>query len=61
MFFRAIVDWFKRAVIHTAFAELSSELESAGAVATDPPLLTLEVEFTPALADKPRGRKAAKK
>ncbi len=61
MFFRSLVNWLKRAVIHTAFAELSAELESGGAVATDPPLLTLDVESTPALADKPRGRKAAKK
>ncbi len=61
MFFRSLVNWLKQAAIRTAYAELSTELESGGAVATDPPLLTLEMESTPALADKPRGRKAAKK
>ncbi len=61
MFFRSLVNWLKQAVIHTAFAELSAELESGGAVATDPPMLTLEVEPKPALADKPRRRKAATK
>ncbi len=67
MFFRSLVNWLKQAVIRTAFAELSAELESGGAVATDPPLLTLEVESTPALAEKAataakaKGRKATKK
>ncbi len=28
-FFRSLVNWLKQAVIHTAFAELSAELESA--------------------------------
>ncbi len=59
--FRSLVNWLKRTVINTAFKELSAELEAGGAVATDPPMLTLEVEPTPAIADKPRGRKAAKK
>ncbi|KKN79803.1 hypothetical protein LCGC14_0336580 [marine sediment metagenome] len=67
MFFRSLVNWLKQAVIRTAFAELSSELESGGAVATDPPLLTLEVQSTPvepekaATTTKAKGRKAAKK
>ncbi len=60
MFFRSLVNWLKQAVIHTAFAELSAELESGGAVAVDPPLLTLEVESKPAIG-KPKGRKATKK
>ncbi len=65
MFFRSLVNWLKRAVIHTAFAELSAELESAGAVATDPPQLTLDVESTPddpeKAAAKAKGRKTAAK
>ncbi len=58
--FRSLVNWLKQAVIRTAFAELSAELESGGAVATDPPLLTLDVESTPAIT-KPARKKAAKK
>ena len=57
--FRSLVNWLKQAVIRTAFAELSSELESGGAVATDPPLLTLDVESKPAIA-KPARKKAKK-
>lgn len=63
-FFRSLVNWLKQAIVHTAFAELSAELESGGAVATDPPVLTLEVESTPALTKTPaktKPRKAAKK
>ncbi len=64
MFFRSLVNWLKQAVIRTAFAELSSELESGGAVAPDPPLLTLDVESKPAAtepASKPTRRAKAKK
>ena len=57
---RAIIDWLKRTVITTAIAELKTELDSAGAVATDPPVLTLDVESTPAIT-KPARKKAAKK
>lgn len=46
MFFRSLVNWIKRAAINTAFAELAADLEAGGAVATDPPLLTLDVEST---------------
>ena len=63
-FFRSLVNWLKQAVIRTAFAELSSELESGGAAATDPPLLTLDVESKPAAtepASKPTRRAKAKK
>ncbi len=66
-FFRSLVNWIKRAAINTAFAELAAELEASGAVAVDPPLLTLDVESTSAIAEKaataakPKGRKAAKK
>lgn len=58
-FFRSLVNWIKRAAINTAFAELSAELESGGAVATDPPLLTLDVESAPVEkpASKAKGRK----
>ncbi len=59
-FFRSLVNWLKRAVVHTAFAELADELESGGAVATDPPLLVLEVESQPAEPEK-SGGKATKK
>ncbi len=52
MFFRALVNWLKQAVVNTAFKELSAELEAGGAVATDPPLLTLEVESTPVIVEK---------
>lgn len=61
--FRSLVNWLKQAVIRTAFAELSAELESGGAVATDPPLLTLGVESAPDEPEKPaskaKGRKKA--
>ncbi len=58
--FRSIVDWFKRAVIHTAFAELTTELETAGAVVNDPPPLTLDVE-SKSVIEKPTRKKTAKK
>ena len=63
MFFRSLVNWIKQAIIRTAFAELSAELESGGAVATDPPLLTLEVESSPTEPEKTKakGRKTTKK
>ena len=49
--FRFAVNWIKRAILSTAIAELTSEINDAGAVENEPPAITHDVESTAVLTE----------